>query len=268
MATRVYIGRLPRDARERDVEKLFRGYGNIREIKLMNGFGFVEFRDHRDADDVVYTFNGKTFLGEKLIVEYARGERRRRDRDDRRDRDRDDRKYKDKDRDDRRRDDRDRDRGGRHVAPVLEHRFAPPQRNPQYRLIVENLSSSCSWQDLKDLMRKAGDVTFADCHKDREGEGVVEFSSYEDMKAALRKFDDTELKGKHIILREAPDNDTERDRLGQSREVPMARNADLDRRLLDVPVKSPLVRREVNPEAVTAIVKMTSEDDWNMEATG
>ena len=67
MATRVYIGRLPRDARERDVEKLFRGYGNIREIKLMNGFGFVEFRDHRDADDVVYTFNGKTFLGEKWV---------------------------------------------------------------------------------------------------------------------------------------------------------------------------------------------------------
>ncbi|CAJ0905906.1 9268_t:CDS:2, partial [Entrophospora sp. SA101] len=95
------------------------------------------------------------------------------------------------DRDDRRRDDRgDRDRG----------RFAPPQRNPHYRLIVENLSSSCSWQilhiglgcvslppipnapngyliqhknvmDLKDLMRKAGEVTFADCHKDRHGEG-------------------------------------------------------------------------------------------------
>jgi len=59
----------------------------------------------------------------RLIVEYARGERRRRDRDDRRDRDRDDRKYKDKDRDDRRRDDRDRDRGGRHVAPVLEQLF-------------------------------------------------------------------------------------------------------------------------------------------------
>ncbi|KAF0555090.1 RNA-binding domain-containing protein [Gigaspora margarita] len=137
MATRVYIGRLARDARERDVEKLFRNYGTIREIKLMNGFGFVEFRDHRDADDVVYAFNGKSFMGEKLIVEYARGERRRRDRDDRRDRDRDDRRDRDRDRDDRRRDDRDRDRGSR---------FAPPQRNPQYRLIVENLSSSCSWQ--------------------------------------------------------------------------------------------------------------------------
>ncbi|RIA80183.1 hypothetical protein C1645_843308 [Glomus cerebriforme] len=208
MATRVYIGRLARDARERDVEKLFRNYGTIREIKLMNGFGFVEFRDHRDADDVVYAFNGKSFMGEKLIVEYARGERRRRDRDDRRDRDRDDRRDRDRDRDDRRRDDRDRDRG-RHVAT---HRFAPPQRNPQYRLIVENLSSSCSWQDLKDLMRKAGEVTFADCHKDRDGEGVVEFSSYEDMKNAIRKLDDTELKGKRIILREAPDNDIDRDR--------------------------------------------------------
>ncbi|CAJ0648838.1 13544_t:CDS:2 [Entrophospora sp. SA101] len=130
-ATRVYIGRLARDARERDVEKLFRGYGTIKEIKLMNGFGFVEFRDHRDADDVVYSFNGKSFMGEK-------GERRRRERDDRRG-DRDDRRDRDRDRDDRRRDDRgDRDRG----------RFAPPQRNPHYRLIVENLSSSCSWQIL------------------------------------------------------------------------------------------------------------------------
>ncbi|CAG8531576.1 1106_t:CDS:2 [Acaulospora colombiana] len=61
-------------------------------------------------------------------------------------------------------------------------------------------------------MRKAGEVTFADCHKDRDGEGVVEFSSYEDMKNAIRKLDDTELKGKRIILREAPDNDTDRDR--------------------------------------------------------
>jgi arginine/serine-rich splicing factor 4/5/6 len=35
---------------------------------------------------------------------------------------------------------------------------------------------------------------------------VVEFSSYEDMKNAIRKLDDTELKGKRIILREAPVN--------------------------------------------------------------
>ena len=41
MGSRVYIGRLPYHAREKDVERFFRGYGRIREINLKNGFGFV-----------------------------------------------------------------------------------------------------------------------------------------------------------------------------------------------------------------------------------
>lgn len=40
-ANRVYIGRLSHRARDRDVEKLFKGYGRIREIVLKNGYGFV-----------------------------------------------------------------------------------------------------------------------------------------------------------------------------------------------------------------------------------
>lgn len=65
MSTRVYIGRLARDCRERDLEKLFRKYGPIREINIKSGYGFVEFKDPRDADDVVYDFHGKEFLGER-----------------------------------------------------------------------------------------------------------------------------------------------------------------------------------------------------------
>jgi arginine/serine-rich splicing factor 4/5/6 len=38
---RVYIGRLARDVRERDVEKLFKGYGEVREITMKDGFGFA-----------------------------------------------------------------------------------------------------------------------------------------------------------------------------------------------------------------------------------
>jgi len=41
MNTRVYIGRLPDSARDRDVERFFKGYGRIREILLKNGYGFV-----------------------------------------------------------------------------------------------------------------------------------------------------------------------------------------------------------------------------------
>jgi len=39
--TRVYFGRLPRDVRERDIEKLIRGYGSYREISIKLGYGFV-----------------------------------------------------------------------------------------------------------------------------------------------------------------------------------------------------------------------------------
>ena len=41
MGTRVYIGRLSYQVRERDIERFFKGYGRIRELLLKNGYGFV-----------------------------------------------------------------------------------------------------------------------------------------------------------------------------------------------------------------------------------
>ena len=41
MGTRVFIGRLSYHAREKDVERFFRGYGRIRDVMLKNGYGFV-----------------------------------------------------------------------------------------------------------------------------------------------------------------------------------------------------------------------------------
>ncbi|VDP08641.1 unnamed protein product [Soboliphyme baturini] len=135
--TRVYIGRLPYKARERDVEEFFKGYGRIREILLKNGFGFVEFDDPRDADDAVYNLNGRELCGE---------------------------------------------------------RYGPPSQT-RWRLIVENLSTRISWQDLKDFMRQAGEVTYADAH--------LCFSSYSDLKKALDTLDGTELNGRKIKLIDA-----------------------------------------------------------------
>lgn len=39
--SRVYIGRISDSARDRDVERFFKGYGRVREILLKNGYGFV-----------------------------------------------------------------------------------------------------------------------------------------------------------------------------------------------------------------------------------
>ena len=48
--SRLYIGRLAPDVVRDDIAHLFRGLGRINDIRVMNGFGFVEFEDPRDAE--------------------------------------------------------------------------------------------------------------------------------------------------------------------------------------------------------------------------
>ena len=42
-------------------------------------------------------------------------------------------------------------------------------------------------KDLKDYMRQAGDVTYADAHRTKRNEGTVEFASYKVNNNALYK---------------------------------------------------------------------------------
>lgn len=95
---RVYVGKLPQDVRQDDIEavrlplppscsttnpiiippspQLFRDF-KIRECRLMAGFGFVEFEDARDAEDAVQKFDGAKLLGEPIMVEFAKERRPR-----------------------------------------------------------------------------------------------------------------------------------------------------------------------------------------------
>lgn len=52
----------------------------------------------------------------------------------------------------------------------------------------------------QDFMRQAGEVTYADAHKERTNEGVIEFRSHSDMKRALDKLDGTDINGRKIRL--------------------------------------------------------------------
>ena len=63
----------------------------------------------------------------------------------------------------------------------------PPGRKTGYRRLVENLSSRTSWQDLKEYMRQAGEITYTNTHHIRSGEGKVEFGSKSDMEYAKGK---------------------------------------------------------------------------------
>ena len=63
--SRVYVGRLPYRARERDVESFFKGYGRVRDVLMKNGYCFVELSSAHDAEDAVYDLNGRTLLGDR-----------------------------------------------------------------------------------------------------------------------------------------------------------------------------------------------------------
>ncbi|XP_031570467.1 serine/arginine-rich splicing factor 6-like isoform X2 [Actinia tenebrosa] len=189
--SRVFIGRLPLDARESDVDRFMRGFGRIRDITLKRGYGFVEFDDYRDAEDAIDDLNGKEILGERVTLEMARGRRGGAGGGGSRGGG-----------------GGGRDRGGfSRRRPVWLDKYGPPVRTG-YVAVVENLSSRTSWQDLKDYCRKAGKVTYADAHKRRVGEGIVEFSCREDLNAAISKLDDTELGGRRIRIIEDKNRDS------------------------------------------------------------
>ncbi|XP_063380814.1 serine-arginine protein 55 isoform X6 [Cydia fagiglandana] len=212
VGSRVYVGGLPFGVRDRDLEKFFKGFGRIRDILIKNGYGFVEFEDYRDADDAVYELNGKDLLGERVTVERARGMPRGSDR------------WRSRDQPPAPAPSRRPPPPKRRDASVLHtrknqddnYRYGPPTRT-EYRLVVENLSSRISWQDLKDYMRQAGEVTYADAHKQHRNEGVVEFATHSDMRAAIEKLDNTELNGRRIRLVEDRRSSRRRTRSSSSR---------------------------------------------------
>lgn len=90
-----------------------------------------------------------------------------------------------------------RDRGGNNRGP--------PARRSQFRVVVTGLPASGSWQDLKDHMREAGDVCFADVYKD--GTGVVEYLRHEDMKYAIKKLDDSRFRSHEVSSKQAKRKD-------------------------------------------------------------
>ncbi|KZT39220.1 RNA-binding domain-containing protein [Sistotremastrum suecicum HHB10207 ss-3] len=166
MARRLYLGRLPAEARQEDVEKLFDGYGRVVDCRVMagKGFGFVEFEGTRDAEDAVAAFNGKPFMGTNIVVEFAKEARRR--------------------------DNYDGDRG--HGPPPRT------RRPPGFRIIVSGVSRDTSWQDLKDFGREAGSVSFADIDRDVAGQGILEYLSKDDADSAVKLLDGKELRGASV----------------------------------------------------------------------
>ncbi|XP_068660332.1 serine/arginine-rich splicing factor SR34B-like isoform X2 [Aristolochia californica] len=166
----LYVGNLPGDIREREVEDLFYKYGRIVDIDLKipprpPGYAFIEFEEARDAEDAIRGRDGYNFDGHRLRVELAHGGRGSSSYD--------------------RHNNHSASGGGRGGV----------SRRSEYRVLVSGLPSSASWQDLKDHMRRAGDVCFSQVFRENGGTtGIVDYTNYDDMKYAIRKLDDSEFR--------------------------------------------------------------------------
>eukprot|EP00897_Mesotaenium_endlicherianum_P007396 jgi/Mesen1/6685/ME000343S05850 len=152
----IYVGNLPGDTREREVEDLFRKFGRVLDIDLKlpprpPGYAFVEFEDARDAEDAIKYRDGYEFDSHKLRVELAHGGR------------------------------------GTSSSGLSS------DRNSSF--VSGRLSANWRLPFLQDHMRKAGDVCFAQVFRDGNGTmGIVDYTNEDDMKYAIKKLDDTEFR--------------------------------------------------------------------------
>eukprot|EP00929_Paragymnodinium_shiwhaense_P009035 TRINITY_DN113061_c0_g1_i1.p1 TRINITY_DN113061_c0_g1~~TRINITY_DN113061_c0_g1_i1.p1 ORF type:complete len:232 (-),score=67.51 TRINITY_DN113061_c0_g1_i1:279-881(-) len=74
------------------------------------------------------------------------------------------------------------------------------------RVYVGNLDWKVSWQDLKDHMRQAGEVAFADIFQDStgrsKGAAIVEYTTAKAAKKAIKDLNDSTLGSRWIFVRE------------------------------------------------------------------
>jgi RNA recognition motif-containing protein len=78
--TTVYVGNLPWKATEDDLLSLFREYGPVTDVRIIQdpvtgrsrGYGFVELEGTAAVAQAVALLNGKEFQGRALMVSLAR----------------------------------------------------------------------------------------------------------------------------------------------------------------------------------------------------
>jgi RNA recognition motif-containing protein len=80
MARKLYVGNLPYDTGEQDLQSLFEGAGSVESINVIRdmatgrarGFAFVEMASDEDAQNAIKTLNNYELGGRNLTVNEAR----------------------------------------------------------------------------------------------------------------------------------------------------------------------------------------------------
>jgi len=79
---RIYVGNLPIDIKERELDDLFYKFGKIRDIEIKRpnrppAYAFIAFDDRRDAEEAIRRRDGYDFDGDRLRCEMSKDSRSR-----------------------------------------------------------------------------------------------------------------------------------------------------------------------------------------------
>ncbi|GJN93237.1 hypothetical protein Rhopal_006284-T1 [Rhodotorula paludigena] len=218
---RLYIGRIPQAATRADFEQFFGSVGRLVDIRIMAGFAFLEYDNLRDAEQAVNDLNNKDFLGERIMVEFAKPPRSMMD-----------------------------DRFGGPPRGGYGGGGYGGGYGGGGGLTISGLREGTSWQDLKDFGRQSGAVGFADVDRRDPTIGYIEYSSRYDAEDAVRKLDGTECNGAVVTVKDengAASGGRDRDE-GYSRQSTRDRYDERDRRRSPSPRRrSPSPRRSRSP---------------------
>jgi RNA recognition motif-containing protein len=71
---KLYVGNLSYSAKNSDLQELFADYGEVKEVKIIEGkgFGFVEMSNQTEAEKAKEALDGSDFKGRTLKVDEAR----------------------------------------------------------------------------------------------------------------------------------------------------------------------------------------------------
>ena len=173
---RVYVGNLSWDVAWQDLKDHMRDAGEVVHAEIIRdvsgrskGCGIVEFASEDDAQNAISTLTDTELKGRMIFI-----------------------------REDRETSNQGSVGGGGGSAAGRGH-----QNTSVY---VWNLSPETSWQDLKDHMRRAGNVDSASVLTNSQGEslccGVVAYQKPQEAIRAIRELQNSELKGNPIYVRE------------------------------------------------------------------
>ncbi|CAD7930442.1 unnamed protein product [Amoebophrya sp. A25] len=193
MSGKLAVFNLPEDVRENEVEELFSKYGRlsrccVRQTKGGDTMAFIEYDDPRDAEDAKESRHGYEWEDRKLRVEFSQPKGKGKDRGDSRRRGRRDSRPS-------RRDSRRRDSRGRGMKGKGKGDFKGSKgkgkglRDSYHKVEVVGMPPSASWQDVKDFLRRAGNVRFTDVDPDRRDVGIGGFEREEEARAAAKELD-------------------------------------------------------------------------------